>query len=418
MTNPLNASVFKGSERVLRVWFSSNNITFTQLTPDTRLASVPYALQAEEARNADYHYYPMMQPQYRDLSLANPNLVGFSGGFTDGGKAYFVPFQNCQGGSGPATIGMLDLQDFSMGAIGWLDLSLVDSSLRCFLGGFTDGRYGYLAPFEGTKIVRFDLQNFTAAGVTWLDLAPINTNLRNFNGGFTDGRYGYLVPYYGGSGNTPQGKLVRFDLENFAPAGVTWFDLQTIDSGLTGFSAGFTDGRYGYLVPGLDPNPHGRVVRFDLQDFSPNGVTVLDLAAYDSALVGSSDGFTDGRYAYFTPQGGYVVRVELQDFTDDGISVLNLTSANPALTSFIGAFTDGRYGYFVPYNIDFMARVDLQNFDPEGVTWLNLAVDGTQKNFFSGFTDGRHAYFAPFSANSVYYGTVARIQLFSGTNGP
>jgi hypothetical protein len=418
MSNSLTASVFRGSDRVLRVWFSDDNVTFTLLLPDTPLASVPYALQAEEARNADYHYYPLMRPQYRDLSLANPALVGFSGGFTDGSKAFFVPFQNCQAGSGPATIGAQDLQDFGAGSIYWLDLSAVDSSLRCFLGGFTDGRYGYLVPFEGTKIVRFDLQNFATGGVTWLDLATINSNLRNFNGGFTDGRYGYLVPYYGGAGNTPQGKLVRFDLDNFTTAGVTWFDLQTIAAGLTGFSAGFTDGRYGYLVPGLDPNPHGRVVRFDLQDFTTNGVTVLDLAAYDTALVNFYDGFTDGRFAYFAAQQGLVVRLELQDFTPSGISVLNLTSANPALTNFLGAFTDGRYGYFLPYNGDNMARVDLQDFHPEGVTWLNLAADGTQKNFFSGFTDRHYAYFVPFSANSNYYGTAARIQLFSGTNLP
>jgi hypothetical protein len=99
MTQPLHASVFKGSERVLRVWFSSNNTAFSQLSPDTRLASVPYALQAEEAHNADYSYYPLLHPQSLDLVASNSDLVGFSGGFTDGRYAYFVPFQNCGGGN-------------------------------------------------------------------------------------------------------------------------------------------------------------------------------------------------------------------------------------------------------------------------------------------------------------------------------
>ena len=49
----LPASAFAGTERYLRVWFSSDNITFTQLAPDRRIAVVPYALQAEEAKNAD-----------------------------------------------------------------------------------------------------------------------------------------------------------------------------------------------------------------------------------------------------------------------------------------------------------------------------------------------------------------------------
>jgi hypothetical protein len=35
------------------VWFSSDNITFSRLTPDTRISAVPYALQAQEAADAD-----------------------------------------------------------------------------------------------------------------------------------------------------------------------------------------------------------------------------------------------------------------------------------------------------------------------------------------------------------------------------
>jgi len=52
MTQALNAAVFNGTDRYLRVWFSSDGSTFTQLSPDRRIASVPYALQAEEAKNA------------------------------------------------------------------------------------------------------------------------------------------------------------------------------------------------------------------------------------------------------------------------------------------------------------------------------------------------------------------------------
>jgi hypothetical protein len=53
MTQPLTSDVFNQSIRYLRVWFSSDNITFNQLTPDTRIAAVPYALQAQEAVDAD-----------------------------------------------------------------------------------------------------------------------------------------------------------------------------------------------------------------------------------------------------------------------------------------------------------------------------------------------------------------------------
>jgi hypothetical protein len=45
----LPAPVFNGTERYLRVWFSSDDVTYTLLTPDQQFAAVPYALQAEEA---------------------------------------------------------------------------------------------------------------------------------------------------------------------------------------------------------------------------------------------------------------------------------------------------------------------------------------------------------------------------------
>jgi hypothetical protein len=47
----LPASAFDGTERYLRVWFSSDGATFTLLAPDRRVAAAPYALQAEEVRN-------------------------------------------------------------------------------------------------------------------------------------------------------------------------------------------------------------------------------------------------------------------------------------------------------------------------------------------------------------------------------
>ncbi|MBN1582956.1 MAG: hypothetical protein JXA89_19765 [Anaerolineae bacterium] len=46
---PLTASVFAGPNRYLRVWFSQDSITFSRLLPDTRIAAVPYALQAKAA---------------------------------------------------------------------------------------------------------------------------------------------------------------------------------------------------------------------------------------------------------------------------------------------------------------------------------------------------------------------------------
>jgi hypothetical protein len=54
MTQALAADVFNQSDRYLRVWFSTSvGGPFEQLAPDTRIAAVPYALQAQQAVDAD-----------------------------------------------------------------------------------------------------------------------------------------------------------------------------------------------------------------------------------------------------------------------------------------------------------------------------------------------------------------------------
>ena len=54
MTQALAADVFSQPDRYLRVWFSTSvGGPFSQLAPDTRIAAVPYALQAQEAADAD-----------------------------------------------------------------------------------------------------------------------------------------------------------------------------------------------------------------------------------------------------------------------------------------------------------------------------------------------------------------------------
>lgn len=53
MTQSLDASAFSGADRYLRVWFATDNVNFQQLSPDRRIAAVPYALQASDADTVD-----------------------------------------------------------------------------------------------------------------------------------------------------------------------------------------------------------------------------------------------------------------------------------------------------------------------------------------------------------------------------
>ena len=53
MVQALSADVFTNPNTRLRVWFSPDNSTWNQM-PDQVVAAVPYALQAQDAANADH----------------------------------------------------------------------------------------------------------------------------------------------------------------------------------------------------------------------------------------------------------------------------------------------------------------------------------------------------------------------------
>ena len=64
MTQALTPEAFTGTERYLRVWFSADGSAFTQLAPDTRIAAVPYALQAGGADVLDGYHATAFQQKY------------------------------------------------------------------------------------------------------------------------------------------------------------------------------------------------------------------------------------------------------------------------------------------------------------------------------------------------------------------
>jgi hypothetical protein len=173
----------------------------------------------------------------------------------------------------------------------FIDLELIDHSLRGFFGGFE-----YVPPRNGT--------DFPAQGA-----------------------YGFLVPYKnnlygpGGSGNGLHGNFVRltmswfndlaqFQFHNRTGTGnsdarrldtalkysseaelvdncVQVLNLALVDADLVGFKGGFAAWGFGYLVPGWTAEGNaasgGKVARVDLSTFASASVTVLDLSSYLSS---------------------------------------------------------------------------------------------------------------------------------------
>jgi hypothetical protein len=370
-------------------------------------------------------YQPAMRPWVLDLTPLGANFCCYLGGFTDGANGYFVPFALNSGGYGGRLL-RLNIDLFTTASAASVDIAAVDGAAVGFIGGFTDGRYGYLVPYTNLagkhgRLARIDLQNFTTGGVTILNLQTFDSALAGFYGGFTDGRYGYLYSYVNPTG--PSGRIARVDLHNFNAGGVAVLDLASVDPDLVGLTGGFTDGRYGYVFgAGASPTPlNGKVARFDLVAFNASGVTVLDLASIDPGLKGFLGGFQDGRYGYLVPyfngaHHGKLVRIDLADFSVSGVTVLDLATVDPALVGFGGGFTDGRYAWLAPVAGSKAARVDLANFGTQGVRVVDFAtIDTSLTGFGGGFSTGKYGVMVPY--NSVTTGDkrkVVRIQLQEG----
>ena len=341
---------------------------------------------------------------YLDVSLGGNTLAnGFYGGFTDGRYLYLVP--NQRGGTLHGILTRVDLQNYTTTGVSYLDVSTSNTRARNFAGGCTDGRYAYLVSNSNNTtsciFTRLNLNDFTISGVTHLSVTTNNAGAQGFAGVFTHNAYAYLVPNYNTTSDF-NGILTRVDLNNYTTSGVSYLDVSTAGNTLArGFIGGFTDGIYAYLVPNNN-YARGVFTRVDINNFTTSGVSYVDVSIANTNAKGFRAGFTDGRYAYLVPNYGILTRVDLQNFTASGVSYLDVTMGNTNARVFTAGFTDGRYGYLAPSGSIF-TRVDLNNYTTSGVSNINVSTMGnTNANTFSGsLTDGKYTYLLPGYSKSI-----------------
>ena len=130
----------------------------------------------------------------------------------------------------------------------------MDPDLRGFSNGFTWGNFGVLVPFTNDhinyrekrsfgKVVKIDLTKFDLSAVTVINLPTRKREqippkpdheLRGFVDGFAAGDYGYFVPNFNGDFF---GKVVRLNMKTDT---IQFVDLTQDGAFLSGYSGGFT----------------------------------------------------------------------------------------------------------------------------------------------------------------------------------
>ncbi|MBU0495305.1 MAG: beta-propeller fold lactonase family protein [Chloroflexi bacterium] len=383
----LPATAFNGTERYLRVWFSTTGVagSFTLLSPDRRIAAVPYALQAEEARNA-----------WRLTGNAGTNPTSDFLGTTDAQPLVFktngTEWMRLDS-SGHLGLGATPLANTALtikapdAASRWIQFQ--DSTganqwhANYYGGGFNLAETGVadyrLFLQDGGNVglgTNTPTERLTVRGNAHVlgedDPAAKGFTSANLDAPFSvyvSGHYAYVVSYL-------NHRLAIFDVSdpnNIVAQGYTSANLNVPTSV-------YVSGRYAYVAS----QGNDRLAIFDVSDpanIVAHGYTDANLDAPDAVYV-------SGRYAYVTTATND--RLAIFDVSDPANIVAHgYTSAN--LDNPRSIYVSGRYAYVTSANNDLLVIFDVS--DPD-----NIVAQGTTSANLGGpwsvYVSGRYAYVA------------------------
>ena len=372
----LPAAAFADTDRALRVWFSSDGSSFTLLSPDRRIAAVPYALQAEEARlagDADtvdgYHA---------------TDLLAAGGGWSLAGNA----------GTDPSTnfLGTTDTQPLVLRTGGAERLRLeaggnvrVQGGSGLLARGLTTlhlfrpesvaiaGHYAYVVSMYSQHLVIFDISNPT-------NIVPrgyTSTNL-DYPGWVTVvGRYAYVTSSnnYG---------LSIFDVSN--PDDIVARGHTTTN--LDGPRQVAVTGRYAYVVSVSNDT----LAVFDVS----NPDAPVALGSTSTNLNRPQSLALSGQYAYVVSAGNHTLAVFDVSNPNNLVALgTTTTNLNVPISVAVSGGQGGRYAYVASLQNDTLAVFDVSN--PNNLVALGTTTTNLNRPIsvaISGGPGSRYAYVA------------------------
>jgi len=390
---PLPASAFEGVLRYLRVWFSDDNVDFTLLDPDQRIAAVPYALQAEIAKDASTLDY-LDSSDFWQLggnagTSFSTDYLGTSDSvsLTLGVNGLPALTLDTDGNAGVGTTNPTEKLTLEGGNflhtpgdpvhIG----SIVDDSSTELDGPndiFVQGNYAYIAVFTDNAVEILDISDPSNP----THVSAFKSDRENVHSIFVSGRYAYVTKTYG--------CLEILDISDPTNPTFTGRITDTATTVLGGASGIYVSGKYAY-VAASDENG---VAVVDISD--PANPTQTGAITDDSytALLGPRDIFVQGKYAYVTGTD------------DNGVEILDIS--DPTNPTHVGAIFDtkdiflegpyrihtvGKYAYVTSQDEDSVVILDVS--DPSTPTYVSAITDDTTTALWTPidiYVAGKYAY--------------------------
>jgi hypothetical protein len=388
MTQPLTAGVFDEPDRSLRVWFgTSEGGSFEVLAPDTRMAAVPYALQAERVRGyagvvvvaksgGDYTSVQAAMDSITDAGAENAYLVWVAPGVYSE-MVTMKPYVHLQGAGQEATV-IHSTASSSTATPSQATLQLAsDTSLRDLTVGnegvgmynvallATTGTTGTLVADVTARAQGSGTENYavylsgSGTGVTLQQVSALaengiyNASLRNSGGAAATLRGGSFTGRGGswargidnwGSGTT----LEATDVRVLAESGSTNYGLYNTDGAAATLGGGSFTGRGGSQARGIFSDSNGTTVE------AANVTALGEGGSYENyGLYNYASAAAMLRGGSFTGRGGQEARGIFNQATDttlEAVSVTALaedgTASSYGLVNYSGAAATLRGGSF------------------------------------------------------------------------